>query len=124
MINDAGGSNYVETVVTPDGKVSQYSGRDVVADLPKGTEIFTPDQWKEKELQSMLNSRGVSMTANYNKSSGATAAEIDGVMAKHFKKIQVNNTTFDREGMRSWSESNGNKTIQSNNRVSRTGFKV
>jgi hypothetical protein len=123
MINDAGGSNYVETVVTPDGKVSQYSGRDVVTDLPAGTEIFTPEQWRDKELQYMLNSKGISMSRNTT-NNGMTAQEMDIVLSKHFGKIQTNTTVFDKNGIRTWSESNGNKTIQNANRVSRTGLKV
>jgi hypothetical protein len=123
MINDAGGSNYVETVVTPDGKVSQYSGRDVVANLPAGTEIFTPEQWRDKELQYMLNSKGISMQKNAA-NNGMTAQEMDIVLSKHFGKIQTNTTIFDKNGIRTWSESNGNKTIQNANRVSRTGLKV
>jgi len=123
MINDAGGSNYVETVVTPDGKVSQYSGRDVVTNLPAGTEIFTPEQWRDKELQYMLNSKGISMQRNAT-NNGMTAQEMDIVLSKHFGKIQTNTTIFDKNGIRTWSESNGNKTIQNANRVSRTGLKV
>jgi hypothetical protein len=123
MINDAGGSNYVETVVTPDGKVSQYSGRDVVANLPAGTEIFTPEQWRDKELQYMLNSKGISMQRNTT-NNGMTAQEMDIVLSKHFGKIQTNTTIIDKNGVRTWSESNGNKTIQNANRVSRTGLKV
>ncbi len=123
MINDAGGSNYVETVVTPDGKARQYKGRDVVTDLPSGTEIFTPEQWREKQLQDMLSEKGISMSRNYQ-SSGMTAQEMDLVMSKHFSKIQVNNTTFDKNGIRSWSERNGNKTINSNARGEGRGFLV
>jgi len=123
MINDAGGSNYVETVVTPDGKVSQYSGRDVVTNLPAGTEIFTPEQWRDKELQYMLDSKGISMQRNTT-NNGMTAQEMDIVLSKHFGKIQTNTTIFDKNGIRTWSESNGNKTIQNANRVSRTGLKV
>ena len=124
MINDAKGSNYVETVVTPDGKVSQYSGRDVVTNLPKGTEIFTPEQWKEQEIYNMMEGKANSISFTNKASEGMTAAEMDQVMSKHFKKIQVNNTTFDRNGIISWTESNGNKAIRSANRVSRTGFNV
>ncbi len=124
MINDAGGSNYVETVVTPDGKAKQYSGRDVVTNLPSGTEIFTPEQWREKQLEMMLNEKGISMSQNYNPNNGMTSKEMDVIMAKHFSKIQVNNTTFDKNGIRSWSERNGNKTINSNARGAGTGFKV
>jgi len=123
MINDGGGSNYVETVVTPDGKVSQYSGRDVVTNLPKGTEIFTPEQWQEKELHNMLQSRGISMNVS-KQNGGMTAQEMDMVLAKHFKKIQTTTMNIDKNGFSMFTESNGNKTIRNANRVSGTGFKI
>lgn len=123
MINDGGGSNYVETVVTPDGKVSQYSGRDVVTNLPKGTEIFTPEQWQEKELHNMLQSKGISMNVS-KQNGGMTAQEMDMVLAKHFKKIQTTTMNIDKNGFSMFTESNGNKTIRNANRVSGTGFKI
>ena len=46
------------------------------------------------------------------------------LLGKHFAKIQVSQTTYDKKGFSSWIGSNGNRTIQNNNRVSRTGFKV
>ena len=122
MINDAGGSNYVETVVTPDGKVQQFKGRDVVADLPKGTEIFTPEQWQQKELEYMLNSRGVML--NNQASKGFTAEQMDAILAKHFGKIQTNTTVFDKKGIMQFSEMNGNKTIRNANRATGRGFSV
>lgn len=124
MINDAGGSNYIETVVTPDGKAKQYSGRDVVTDLPSGTEIFTPEQWRDRQLQMMLNERGVSMSKNYTQNNGMTEQQLDRVIGKHFSKIQTNHTSFDKRGIRSWSEMSGNKTINNNARGSGKGFAV
>jgi hypothetical protein len=121
MINDAGGSNYVETVVTPDGKVQQFKGRDVVTDLPKGTEIFTPEQWQQKELEYMLNSRGVMLN---NQVSNGMTDELDRVMAKHFSKIQISKTVYDKKGFNSYVEYQGNKTIRNANRASGTGFNV
>jgi tape measure domain-containing protein len=122
MINDAGGSNYVETVVTPDGKVQQYKGRDVVTDLPKGTEIFTPEQWQQKQLEYLLNSRGVMLNNQVN--NGMTANEMDVILSKHFSKIQTNHTSFDRKGIMQWSEAQGSKTVRNANRASSIGFKV
>ena len=122
MINDAGGSNYVETVVTPDGKVQQFKGRDVITDLPKGTEIFTPEQWQQKELEYMLNSRGVML--NNQASKGFTAEQMDAILAKHFGKIQTNTTVFDKKGIMQFSEMNGNKTIRNANRATGRGFSV
>ena len=122
MINDAGGSNYVETVVTPDGKVQQFKGRDVITDLPKGTEIFTPEQWQQKELEYMLNSRGVMLNNQVNK--GMTAEQMDMIMAKHFSKIQTNTTVFDKKGIMQWTESRNSKTIRNANRATGRGFNV
>jgi hypothetical protein len=60
----------------------------------------------------MMQSKGISMSANYTKANGMTAQEMDGVLAKHFSKIQTNVTTFDQNGIRSWSESNGIKQLE------------
>jgi hypothetical protein len=71
----------------------------------------------------MMQGKGISMSANYTKSNGLTAQDMDRVIGKHFSKIQVNNTTFDANGMRTWSENNGNRTRDAK-RVSRTGYTV
>lgn len=120
LVNDGAGSNYQEKVILPNGKEIMPEGRNVLMNAPKGTKVLTHEQ----QIMQMLNERGISMSAKYNQSNGATAQEIDNVMSKHFSKIQTNNTTFDKNGFRSWSEKNGNRTIQNNNRVSRTGFKI
>ena len=88
--------------------------------LPKGTKVLTHEQ----QIMQMLNERGVSMSRNYQSNGGMTANEMDGVMAKHFAKIQTNTTNIDRKEFSQWVGRNGNKTIQDNNRVSRTGFKI
>ena len=123
MVNDGGGSNYKETIVTPDGKIMQPTGRNVIMDAPKGTEIFTQDQWNNT-LQEMLQGKGISMSATVNNGNGLNAQQIDAIMGKHFSKIALNNVSFDENGMRTWSERNSNKTISTANRVSRRGINV
>ena len=120
LVNDGAGSNYQEKVILPNGKEIMPEGRNVLMNAPKGTKVLTHEQ----QIMQMLNERGVSMGIMHSKNSGMTAQEMDSVMSKHFSKIQTNNTTFDKNGIRSWSEKNGNRTIQNNNRVSRTGFKI
>lgn len=120
LVNDGAGANFQEKVILPNGKEIIPEGRNVLMNAPKGTKVLTHEQ----QIMEMLNERGISMHANYNKNNGMTANEMDSVLGKHFAKIQTNNTTFDRNGFSSWIGSNGNKTIQNNNRVSRTGFKV
>ena len=120
LVNDGAGANFKEKVILPNGKEIIPEGRNVLMNAPKGTKVLTHEQ----QIMEMLNERGISMSAKYSQNNGMTANEMDGIMSKHFAKIQTNNTTIDRNGFSSWIGSNGNKTIQNNNRVSRTGFKV
>jgi len=120
LVNDGAGANYQEKVILPNGKEIMPEGRNVLMNAPKGTKVLTHEQ----QIMQMLNERGISMSSSYNKNNGMTAQEMDNVMAKHFSKIQTNVTNIDQNGFRTWSESNGNKTIRNNNRVSRTGYSV
>ena len=124
MVNDAKGSSYKETIVTPDGKIIKPEGRNVLMNAPKGTQIFTPEQWQEKELHNMLQSKGVSMNESHYNNSGLTYQEMDAILGKHFKNITTQTTTFDKKGFTSYSVSKGNKTIRNENRASGKGFKV
>lgn len=124
MVNDAKGSSYKETIVTPDGKIIKPEGRDVLMNAPKGTQIFTPEQWQEKELHNMLQGKGISMNQSYNSNSGLTYQEMDAILGKHFKNITTQTTTFDKKGFSSYSVSKGNKTIRNENRASGQGFKI
>ena len=58
LVNDGKGANYKETIVTPDGKVMKPQGKNVVMNAPKGTQIFTHDQWQER-LNNLLLSNGI-----------------------------------------------------------------
>jgi len=119
LVNDGGGSNFQEKVILPNGKEIMPEGRNVLMNAPKGTKVLTHEQ----QIMQMLNERGISMSKSYQ-SNGMTAQEMDSVMSKHFAKIQTNTTNIDKKGFSQWSERNGNRTIQNNNRVSRTGFKI
>jgi hypothetical protein len=119
LVNDGAGSNFQEKVILPNGKEIMPEGRNVLMNAPAGTKVLTHEQ----QIMQMLNERGVSMSKSYQ-SNGMTANEMDVVLSKHFGKIQTNHTSIDHNGIRSWSESNGNKTIRNNNRVSRTGYSV
>lgn len=51
MLNDGKGSNSgPELVQTPDGKAGMFKGRNIIANLPKGTHV-----WSAKETKSILN---------------------------------------------------------------------
>lgn len=124
LVNDAKGSNYQETIVTPDGKIMQPTERNVLMDAPSGTQIFTPEQWHEKQLFEMMQGKGIAMTNNYAKSNGLTYEQMDAVIGKHFANITTQTNVFDRNGFSSYSSKQGNITIRNNNRSQGIGFSV
>lgn len=123
LINDGKGANYKETVVTPDGKVRQFSGRDVVIDAPAGTQVFTHEQWNN-ELNTMMREKGVSMSNSFSSRSGLSYAEMDSIIAKHFSKITTQSTVIDRNGFNTFVSNGSSKTIRNQSRYSGTGFLV
>ncbi|EPN7027948.1 phage tail tape measure protein [Listeria monocytogenes] len=44
LVNDAKGSNYEEMITTPDGKSFVPKGRNILLDLPRGTEVLRGDK--------------------------------------------------------------------------------
>jgi hypothetical protein len=123
LINDGKGSNYKETVVTPDGKVRQFSGRDVMIDAPAGTQVFTHDQWNN-ELNTMMREKGISMANSFQSKSGLSYQEMDSIIAKHFSKITTQSTVIDRNGFNTFVSNGTSKTIRNQSRYSGTGFAV
>jgi len=64
MVNDGKESNYKETIVTPDGKIEKPQGKNVVLNRPKGTKIFTHDQW-ESVINKELAKNGIDNLGSY-----------------------------------------------------------
>jgi len=84
LVNDGKGSNYAEKVVTPDGKVHSPKGRNVVMNAPKGTEIFTHDQWQNQMNNILLgNGIGPMQANNYQ---GLTKSDLEDVMSRNLNK--------------------------------------
>jgi tape measure domain-containing protein len=96
--------------------------------MEAGDKVYTAEQSKmllfNDDLNYMLKSSGVSLNAKINQTNGMTAQEMDYVIGKHFAKIQTNHTSFDKNGIRQWSERNGNKTIINNAIGEGKGFRV
>lgn len=122
MVNDGQGSNYKETIITPDGKIMQPEGRNVVMNAPKGTEIFTHEQWQLK-LNDMLLSKGISMPEKQTNNS-LNYAQMDEIMNRHLGNKTTQNITFDRNGFGSYISKNGNVTRQAIVRGSGQGIQV
>lgn len=120
LVNDGKGSNYQEKVILPNGKEIMPQGRNVLMDAPKGTKVLTHEQ----QLFEMMQSNGINMTANYTKSNGMTASQMDAVLGKHFSNIKTHNTTFDKNGFKSYIQNGSSRTIMNQNRVSGSGISV
>lgn len=87
LINDAKGSKYQETVVTPDGKIRQFKGRNKVVDAPKGTQIFTPDQWS-KQINNLLLKNNISPLQT-NQTNGINKDDLESVFRKYSGSNEV-----------------------------------
>ena len=127
LINDGKGSNYTETVVTPDGKAKQYKGRNVVVDAPKGTKVFTHDQW-QTHLNSILIDAGIGFGSKnmpeINMQNGITEEVLDGVMGKYFGNMQTNVLNIDKDGFNDYIVRGGQKTNKLNRRVTFRGLRT
>lgn len=120
LVNDGKGANYQEKVILPNGKEITPQGRNVLMDAPKGTKVLTHEQ----QLFEMMQSKGINMTANYNRSNGMTKSDMDDVLSKHFANIKTHNTTFDGNGFKSYIQNGNSRTISTANRVSGSGISV
>lgn len=114
IVGDGGVSEFIRT---PDGKIMKTPNKDTLVNLPKGTDVFK----NEKDL--ILNNPQV---ANFEQkdNSMSIVRGIDGAMGKYFAKIQVNQTTIDRNGISQWAVSQGNRSREISNRFSSKGFQV
>lgn len=115
MVNDGKESKYKETIVTPDGKIHKPQGRNVILDAPKGTEIYTHDQWQDK-LSEMLQGKGIDMAPKQNVYSGLTKEDMYDVMIDAFESQPKYVSNFDADGATEYIEKRGNITRNASNR--------
>ncbi len=94
VLNDEQGSKFKELVETPDGKLFMSNKRNVVADLPKGTNVYSAS-----ETETILKSHQESeqekidlaiMRMTYN-SMGELETKIENGIEKGFKKAKIVN---------------------------------
>lgn len=80
LVNDGSGSNYKETIQTPDGKFYQPKERNVLMNAPKGTKVFTHEQWKNN-LDNMLLSNNINYSMPIiNNNSALTESQVDRIV--------------------------------------------
>lgn len=122
LVNDGKGSNYKETIVTPDGKVINPTGRNVLMDAPKGTQIFNANQTKERDayLQSFLQERGISMNFQPKEQNGLSVNDFNNGISR-LERTMSNSSSgsivADKKGIALWKIENGRKTKVLNNRL-------
>jgi tape measure domain-containing protein len=81
LVNDGKGSNYKETIQTPDGKIYQPKERNVIMNAPKGTKIFTHDQW-QRNLDNILTSNSINYAQpNVIVNSGMSDEQVDRIVS-------------------------------------------
>ena len=88
LVNDAKGSNYKETIITPDGKVFKPQGRNVLMNSPKGTKVKTAE-WTDN-LKNILLSNGINGVSQSN----TTINPIVNVETKDNYHFEVNEAGF------------------------------
>lgn len=118
LINDAKGSKYQETVVTPDGKVRQYKGRNRIVDAPKGTQIFTPDQWS-KQINNMLLKNNI-QPLQTNQTNGINKDDLESVFRKYSGSNEVA-IDINENGFKKMISSNGRTREILNSRLTTKG---
>lgn len=122
LVNDGKGSNYKETIVTPDGKVINPTGRNVLMDAPKGTQIFNANQTKERDayLQSFLQERGISMNFQPKEQNGISTNDFNNGISR-LERTMLNSSSgsivVDKKGIALWKSENGRRTKVLNNRL-------
>jgi hypothetical protein len=121
LVNDGKGSNYKETIVTPDGKAINPTGRNVLMNAPKGTQIFNANQTEERDayLRSFMQDRGISMSFSA-KESGLSSMEFNNGISRLERTMAQSSgsrISADRRGISLWKEENGRKTKVLNNRL-------
>jgi len=121
MVNDGSGSNYRETIVTPDGKIMQPTGRNVLMNAPAGTEIYTHSQW-DQQLNDMLQGNNINWH-NHQQTNGISKADLRDVMLETIGNQPTHHTNFDENGVGKWINKRGNITRTSSMRGHGKGIK-
>jgi hypothetical protein len=100
------GSNYREVALTPDGKVYKPQGKNVYANMPKGTEIFKDykafDEFMfNNDLNNILLGNGIAMPKVEVNNSGLTDKQVGSIVSAIQNKtetlINIDENGFDKK---------------------------
>src|SRR5690606_28286473 len=97
------------------GKVMKPQGRNVVMNAPKGTQIFTHDQW-QKHISGIVMGEKL----NYQKpiDRGITKEDLKDVFNSYYSgQKEITNITIDKQGINATIIKGATKAKQLNNRI-------
>ncbi|EAF3072312.1 phage tail tape measure protein [Listeria monocytogenes serotype 1/2a] len=77
LVNDAKGSNYEEMITTPDGKSFVPKGRNVLLDLPRGTEVLRGDKTAKALSNVHRYAKGTKTSYTKNVSNKISNVQVD-----------------------------------------------
>lgn len=121
MINDGSGSNWKETFVTPDGKAHQATGKNAIVDAPKGTKIYTHDQWlehqREVSLNNMLSSNNIDRYIPVAQQKGMTKDDFYEVMGNTLGRQTIERSNLDANGFSKYTIKKGNAITRRSSRA-------
>lgn len=121
MINDGSGSNWKETFVTPDGKAHQATSKNAIVDAPKGTKIYTHDQWlehqREVSLNNMLSSNNIDRYIPVGQQKGMTKEDFYEVMGNTLGRQTIERSNLDANGFSKYTIKKGKSITRSLNRA-------
>jgi len=132
MVNDnpggVKGNNYKEVIQTPSGKVIKPQGRNVLMNLPKGSQVFPDYNSWEQHLNSMLYGNGIDplrSVMNYEAKQSNNSFPIDAFnqTASRIENAvsSIPGISLSETGFKKWNRSQGQRTIVMNDRMSRRG---
>lgn len=121
MINDGAGSNWKETYVTPDGKAHQATSKNAIVDAPKGTKIYTHDQWldyqREISLNNMLSTNNIDRYNPVSQQKGMTKDDFYEVMGNTLGSQPIIRPTLDAGGFSEYTLRKGKSKTRRINRA-------
>ena len=117
MVNDGAGANFKETIVTPDGQIHKPQGKNVLMNAPKGTQIFTHDQWNDT-LTDMLRGNGINRyNPIHEQQNGMTKDDFYEVMSSTLGGQPIIRPTLDAKGFSTYTLRKGKSMTRSINRA-------
>lgn len=112
-----------EVVATPDGGIHRPKGKNVLVNLPKGSDVYKSEADFQRSLDNELSRNGIIYQAP-SKEKGLTAMDVETAMRRAIGASGDNVLTIDKNGFTSYIQNGLTKTVIMNNRVKFRGKKV